>query len=143
MTRLWRSGEPFVWLTGGAVACALIMVGGLIAVIMVNALGFFWPAAVVRLTLDDGAVRTGQVVERERVPGAAGQYRVKLEVGNRDLYGADFVWIDEARIVRREQPPDVAVVERTEWGTLIGTIVEVREHGAPVATGAAAAGALQ
>ncbi len=59
---------------------------------------------------------TGQVVERETVPGRAGQHRIKLKVGNRDLYGADFLWVDEASIARREYPADVAVIERTEWG---------------------------
>ena len=39
--KLWRSGEPFIWLTGGALALALIMVAGLIVIILTNALGFF------------------------------------------------------------------------------------------------------
>jgi len=37
MRKLWRSGEPFIWLTGGALATALIMVAGLIAIIVGNA----------------------------------------------------------------------------------------------------------
>ena len=56
--KLWRSGEPFIWLTGGALALALIMVAGLVGVIAMNALGFFWPADIVRLTLRDGKVLT-------------------------------------------------------------------------------------
>jgi phosphate transport system permease protein len=135
---LWRSGEPFVWLTGGALATALIMVAGLIVIILTNALGFFWPAEVVRLTLRDGTVLVGPVVERERVPGAAGQYRIKVRAANRDLYGADFVWVDEAQIVRRERPPHVAVIERTDWGLLIGTITALRDGERVVATGPAA-----
>jgi phosphate transport system permease protein len=137
--QLWRSGEPFIWLTGAALAVALLMVGGLVGIILINALGFFWPASVTRLTLDDGTVTTGQVVERERVPGRAGEYRVKLKVGNRDLYGADFVWVDERQIKQRDTPADVAVIERTEWGVLIGTVKEVREGDRVVAAGAEAA----
>jgi phosphate transport system permease protein len=136
--QLWRSGEPFIWLTGGALAFTLILVLGLIALIIVSGLGFFWPKDVTRLTLADGTVLTGQLVEREPVPGRAGQYRVKLKVANRDLYGADFQWTDEAKIVRRESPADAVVIERTEWGLLIGTIKEVREGGKPVAAGPAA-----
>jgi phosphate transport system permease protein len=64
---------------------------------------------------------------------------VKLEVGNRDLYGADFVWVDEARIARRDYPAEIATVERVEWGTLIGTITALRDGGRVVATGPAAA----
>jgi phosphate transport system permease protein len=138
MRKLWRSGEPFIWLTGGALALALILVAGLIVIILNNALGFFWPAEVVRFTLRDGKTLAGPVVERESVPGATGQYRIKVKVANRDLYGADFVWIDEAQIVTRERPADVAVVERTEWGLLIGTITALREGERVVAAGPAA-----
>jgi phosphate transport system permease protein len=138
MRHLWRSGEPFIWLTGGALATALIMILGLIAIIVFNAAGFFWPADVVRVVPTDGKVLTGPVVERERIPGQAGAWRIKVKVANRDLYGADFVWVDEAAIVRRERPGDVAVIERTEWGLLIGHIAELREDGAVVARDAAA-----
>ena len=135
MKRLWRSGEPFIWLTGGALCVALLMVAGLVGLILVNGLGFFWPSAVTRLTLLDGKTVTGQIVEREGIPGKPGQYRVKLKVGNRDLYGADFLWLDESQIGGRGFPREVAVIERTEWGALIGTIGEIREAGKVVATG--------
>jgi phosphate transport system permease protein len=138
LRRLWRSGEPFIWLTGGALALALIMVVGLIGIILVNALGFFWPAAAARVTLRDGTTLTGPVVERERVPGQANQYRIKVKVANRDLYGADFVWADEAQIAGRETPADVAVIERTEWGLLIGTITALRDADQVLASGPAA-----
>jgi phosphate transport system permease protein len=136
--KLWRSGEPFIWLTGGALALALIMVAGLIGIILANALGFFWPAAIVRLTLGNGKTLAGSVVERERIPGAAGRYRIKLKVANRDLYGADFVWVDEPEITGRTRPADVAVIERTEWGLLIGTITALREGDRVIASGPAA-----
>jgi phosphate transport system permease protein len=136
--KLWRGGEPLIWLTGGALALALLMVGGLIGLILYNGLGFFWPRAIEELALRDGTVVTGQVVEREAIPARPGQYRDKLRVGNRDLYGADFRWVDEADIARRAHPADVAVIERTEWGLLIGRVTELRDGGRPIATGAAA-----
>jgi phosphate transport system permease protein len=138
MRKLWTSGEPFIWLTGGALAASLLMVGGLIALILYSGLGFFWPASVARMTLRDGKVLTGPVVARESVPGKPGEYRIKIKVANRDLYGADFVWVDEASVARREYPPDVAVIERTEWGTLIGSIEAVKDGGRAVASGLAA-----
>jgi phosphate transport system permease protein len=133
--QLWRSGEPFVWLTGGALAVCLLLVAGLVGLILVNGLGLFWPAAVLRATLADGTAVTGQLAEREPVPGQPGRFRVKLKVANRDLYGADFRWVDEEQIRGRAYPPEVAVVERTEWGSLIGTLQAVREGGRTVATG--------
>jgi phosphate transport system permease protein len=133
--QFWRSGEPFIWLTGGGLAFALVLVLGLLGLIAANGLGFFWPADVVRLTLNDGTKVTGILVERESIADRPGQHRVKLKVANRDLYGADFRWVDEAAIASREYPPDVVVMERTEWGLLIGTIKEVREGDRVVAAG--------
>ena len=135
MKRFWGTGEPYIWLTGSAVALALLMVAGLVGLILSSGLGFFWPREVVRLTLADGNVMTGQIDQREQIPARPGQYRVKLKVANRDLYGADFQWVEEAKIAGREYPPDAVVVERTEWGLLIGTIKAVRDRGKDVATG--------
>jgi phosphate transport system permease protein len=139
--KLLRTGEPFIWLTGGALALSLLMVGGLVGVILVNALGFFWPRAVVQLTLRDGAVVAGQIVDRDQAPDGGG--RLKLRVANRDIYPADFLWVDEGAIAARAYVPEVVVVERSEWGPLIGTVSELREGGAPVARGEAAARALE
>src|SRR6202162_3367399 len=118
----WSTGEAFLWLTGGALTLALLLVVGLITLIVWNGTGFFWPKDVTRLTLSDGSVMTGQIVEREPVPGKRNQYRIKGKVDNRDLYGADFQWVDESRIARRDRPAGVAVIERTEWGLLIGSL---------------------
>jgi len=136
--RIFASGEPFIWLTGGALTLSLLLVAGLIGLILYNGLGFFWPRDVLRATLADGKILTGQIVDREPVPGAVDQHRIKLKVANRDLYGADFQWVDEKQITRREYPPDIAVIERTEWGLLIGVLKEVRDGGRPVAVGAGA-----
>jgi phosphate transport system permease protein len=135
----WSSGEPFIWLTGGALTLALLLVLGLIALIVWNGMGLFWPKEVVRLTLADGTVMTGQIVDREPLPGKRNEHRIKVKVANRDLYGADFQWVDESRIVRRERPADVAVIERTEWGLLIGSLKEVRDAGKAIAIGGASA----
>ena len=70
-----------------------------------TASGFFWPRTSLRA--DPRATArslTGQVVEREPIPGKPGQYRIKLKVANRDLYGADFQWVDESQIATRDVP---------------------------------------
>jgi phosphate transport system permease protein len=141
MRKLWKSGDPFIWLTGGALAWSLIMVAGLLILILWSGLGFFWPTDVTRLFLADGTVVLGQIVEREVIPqpgapvGTPVTYRLKVKQGNRDLYGADFVWIDEAEIVRRDDPPQAVVIERREWGNLYGFIKVVRDQGKVVAEG--------
>ncbi|HLY74290.1 MAG TPA: phosphate ABC transporter permease PstA, partial [Planctomycetota bacterium] len=42
---------------------------------------------------------------------------------------------DESKIVARETPPDVVLVERREWGNLYGTIKEVRVEGKTITQG--------
>src|SRR5918998_6765702 len=128
MRNFWKSGDPFIWLTGGALAGALIMVAGLLLLITVNGMGFFWPDDVMRFTLADGRVVMGQIDAREAIPqpgappGTLAEYRLKVKQGNRDLYGVDFIWIDESQIVAREVPPEAVVIERQEWGNLYGFI---------------------
>jgi phosphate transport system permease protein len=141
MNRFWKSGEPFIWLTGGALALSLVMVAGLVLLVMTNGLGFFWPSPIVRFTLSDGTVVMGQVTDREAIPtpgappGTPVQHRLQLKVGNRDLYGTDFVWVDESKIVKRETPADATMFQRREWGTMYGFIAEVKEGGQVVARG--------
>jgi phosphate transport system permease protein len=93
------------------------------------------------LLLANNTVVLGQIVEREVIPqpgapvGTPVKYRIKVKQGNRDLYGADFVWIDDAEIVQQDDPPQAVVIERREWGNLYGFIKEVRDHGQVVAEG--------
>jgi phosphate transport system permease protein len=133
-----------VWLTGGALAVALLMVAGLLILVLVNGLGAFWPRAIARFVLDDGTMRMGEVVQREPIPAGVGPaaartYRIKIRQGNRDLYGQDFLWIDEAKIRATDFPPQAVVVERREWGNLYGVLVEVQDAGRPLAVGEDAA----
>jgi phosphate transport system permease protein len=141
---VFRRGDPFIWLTGSALGMCLLMILGLVFVILTNGLGFFWPAPVERLTLNDGSVFAGQVVAREPVPepGTAAhnqRQRLQLKVGNRDLLGYDFKWIDEDQIAARETPGDIAWVERREYGPLVGTPVRLKRGDQVIAEGSAAA----
>jgi phosphate transport system permease protein len=52
-----------VWMTGGSLVLALLMVTGLIVLVAVNGLGTFWPHAVVRMELADGGAWMGEVWE--------------------------------------------------------------------------------
>jgi phosphate transport system permease protein len=141
MNKFWKSGEPFVWLAGGALAFSLIMVAGLVALVLMNGMGFFWPKELVLFHLDDGKSVLGQITAREAIPqpgappGTPPRYRIQVKQGNRDLYGADFLWIDDAKIVKREVPPDAVAIERREWGNLFGFIKQVKDGDRVVAEG--------
>ena len=78
------------------------MITGMVGLILVNGLGFFWPEPLTRLTLADGTSLLGEIVAREEIPqhGAPTPvvHRIQMKLGNRDLSGADFRWIDEAEI---------------------------------------------
>ena len=126
-------GRAMTWLTGGTLALNLLLVAGLLALLFWNGAGAFWPRPVVVLTLADGSKVMGEVHDREEIPRDdernAATMRLKLKVGNRDLGGAEFRWIDEAQIVSRATPPDAIVLERLEWGNLYGFVKETREDG--------------
>jgi phosphate transport system permease protein len=126
-------GRAMTWLTGGTLALNLLLVAGLLGLLVWNGAGAFWPRPIVLLTLLDGTKVMGEVHDREAIPSedpnAKPASRVKLKVGNRDLGGAEFRWIDESEIVSRARPRDAIVLERMEWGNLYGTVAETRADG--------------
>ena len=134
------TGDTWIWLTGSALGFSLLMIAGLIAVILVNGLGSFWPDPLVKVKLKDGGVFLGEVVDREPIPQPGTpehnkRHRLQLKVGNRDLLGFDFKWIDDDAIVSREVPSDAVYIERREYGPLLGTPVRLVDSGRTVAEG--------
>ncbi|WP_177438171.1 phosphate ABC transporter permease PstA [Pseudomonas fulva] len=148
-------------MSGGAVAMAVIMTVGLLAVIAVRGLGHFWPADLIQATyaVPGQAQQTviGEVVQQEEVPRArlkgAGlpvpdqgpefMTRELIKVGNRDLNGSDFTWVVGDWLVDQQRPGQLMALERREWGNFYGYLVSVKEQGRVVAQGAAAWGELQ
>lgn len=140
----WKGGDPFVWLTGGALAFCLIMILSLIVIVAVNALGFFWPGQLALLKLQSGENLLGQIVAREEIPDSRqrdGQshLRTEIQVANRDLYGADFRWIEDAQIASQTVPERAVYFERWEWGPLFGYLKSIRQDGQVIADGHEAA----
>ena len=129
-----HKGESAIWLAGSGLGICLLMIGGMLALILVNGLGFFWPGPLEQFTLADGTVVLGEVTDREPIPKPGTpqhlrNFRIQLKLGNRDLTGADFRWIDEAAITRREVPGDALYVERAEYGPFIGRAIRITEGG--------------
>ena len=103
MKNFFKSGDPFVWLTGTALMFSLIAIFGLLFIIASKGLGFFWPSDIAQVELVDGKKYLGQISGREkiRVPNSkekSKKTRIQLKVGNRDIYGFDFKWIDDDQI---------------------------------------------
>jgi phosphate transport system permease protein len=120
MRKFLRTGNLYIWLTAGALTISLLMIGGLIFLIMVNGFGVFWPREIAMFTLYDKTEVMGEFVKREVIPCREDAYRTKLKVGNRDVYGLDFRWIDNEDIVSTEYPPNAFCFERREWGNMYG-----------------------
>ncbi|MFQ5716250.1 MAG: phosphate ABC transporter, permease protein PstA, partial [Nitrospinales bacterium] len=125
MKNVWSRGDLFIWLMGTALAICLIMAAGLLFVISVKGLAFFWPNEVTRFALKDGTYVQGETVAREEIPQPDApeeppRYRIKIKQGNRELYGLDFIWIEEDSILSKEILAEAVVFERLEWGNFYG-----------------------
>ncbi|MEX2492624.1 MAG: phosphate ABC transporter, permease protein PstA, partial [Nitrospirales bacterium] len=135
------SGSLFIWLCGGALSVSLLMIGGLLVLIMMNGMGYFWPKDLIQFTLKDGEVVLGEWVATEIIPESEsldkpkGHERVQLKVGNRDLYGLDFRWVDRADILSEQYPLDVLAFERREWGNFYGWIKQIQKGESLLASG--------
>jgi phosphate transport system permease protein len=151
MKNWFKSGSPWIWLNGGAVAICMIMVVGLIGLIAVRGFGHFWAADVaqIRITNHEGqqTVVLGELVRSQTIPAAvardAGNHvpegidlvtRHLIKQGNRDQTGRDFVWYLGLGMAPFEYPADAYVVERREWGNFYGQPVSLLREGAEVAS---------
>ncbi|HDV5286965.1 TPA: phosphate ABC transporter permease PstA [Vibrio cholerae] len=136
MLNWFKSGAPWIWLTGGAVSVSLIAVLGLLLVIGWRGLTYFWPAPLLQWQTPDGKNVVGQLYARESVPvshlkemnlplpekvQAAGlATRLNIKVANRDLYGSDFIALLEFETEFKGAPQGWAVIERSRGGQLFG-----------------------
>ena len=100
-----EKGDLWIWATGSTVTMALLMVVVLMGVIAVNGLGYFWPKSLVELTLQDGTVLVGEEKRRETAErDGASVESVQLKIGNRDVYGLDFRWVETDSIESENRP---------------------------------------
>lgn len=134
-------GEPALWGFGGALALGIILICGFLLMIFWNGMTTFWPKPIEVVTLKSGQQIAG-------VPSRFGLYRpepgvlaalpeeAKAEiqamdgyaertlyrVGNYDLYGEDFRWVNAFEVQGVERDPAFYFFERQEWGAFVGRI---------------------
>lgn len=129
--QMLATGNVFIWGCAAGVSLSLLMVFGLLLLIMINGLGYFWISDIVDLTLKDGQHVMGQLAGREVIPRTItpdrpeGKSRVRVKIGNRDLSGLDFKWVNDDQIVSQAYPADVVLLERREWGNMYARIQAV------------------
>ena len=146
-------GSGITWVRDGRrVLATPHLKAGLVSVILVNGLGFFWPKQLLQVTLEDGRVYLGEQVGYEAIPDPGQDdhlqhHRIQLKVGNRDLYGQDFIWIPEDEILDEEPRQPLrerlrreahALVQRVggrvlgpEGAPIFGAFVEARREDNP------------
>ncbi|GGP89873.1 phosphate ABC transporter permease PstA [Shewanella ulleungensis] len=147
MGKWFKSGSPWIWMTGGAVSISLIAVLGLLLLIAWRGLSYFWPADIYEWQLEDNngvkSTLIGEIYDREEVPTERlisaghkftehpGEFvtRYLVKTGNREFVGLDFRWILATDIVSRTTPADVAKLERTKNGNFYGYPIAVIEDG--------------
>lgn len=137
-------GKAFTWLCGGALAFNLLLVIAILALLAWNGLSYFWQRGLMELDLKDGRKILGEIWEVEQVaktkatpgqPAAAAIDRIRMKIGNRDVSGLDFVWLDAKDIAGRSRPAGAVMLERLEWGNFYGTMAELRRGGQVIAAG--------
>ncbi|HYB99519.1 MAG TPA: phosphate ABC transporter permease PstA [Candidatus Limnocylindrales bacterium] len=132
-----------LWLTAGALAAALLMIGGLIALVLVQGVSTFWPSKVMQIETSDGRRLMGEVTrvqsyrpsaavlealpERSRDRPRAALARAEgsaqrrlLRIGNYELTGEHFAWVSDFEIGSESMPRWVVVIERRTWGRFYG-----------------------
>ncbi len=146
LTSLFAHGEPMVWLSGGSLVLALFMIIGLMALVLRMGFGTFWPGPLHELKLHDGSAVLGEVTRVQEIPAAEGadpdeaaKLRTEVRVGNFDITGVHFRWIDNAEILEATTPEFAVLIERLEWGRFYGTPVAFEIGDERVAEGAEAA----
>ncbi|MBZ0088819.1 MAG: hypothetical protein K8H90_00410, partial [Thermoanaerobaculia bacterium] len=132
-------GVSLTALCGGALALNLLLILGLLGLIGYQGGRFFWQKDLLEVTLDDGRKLLGEVHDGEVAPpaepGGPERPRLQMRLGNRDLTGGDFQWVDEPAIAARAFPADAVVLERLEWGNFYGRMVELRDGDRVLASG--------
>jgi len=129
------AGEMYVWLTAMGLAAGIIMVIGLLWIIIANGVEVFWPRTVYEVKLKEGneifgrsVVAASIVEDREKKVLSEGgelESEYKLFIGNKDVFGQQFRYVDQNAIESRTIPEDIMVAEREGSGNAIFYPVEI------------------
>ncbi|GAB6069587.1 phosphate ABC transporter permease PstA [Thiomicrorhabdus hydrogeniphila] len=137
----FNKGEHWIWMSSAMVSISVVLVLGLMGLITYKGAVHFWPHAVYQIHLDENGQKQTIIGElRDQKKGHAtdpitgvetpvDQYLIKI--GNRDVYGVDFRWINSNDLDGpvSELSKDVMVVERYEYGNVFGHLVSATING--------------
>ncbi|MGD9974393.1 MAG: phosphate ABC transporter permease PstA [Desulfatirhabdiaceae bacterium] len=137
-------GEPFLWTMAGGLMIGILMIAAFLIMIVWNGLITFYPRQIEVIHLNSGKVMAGEPIRTEsfkidpqtlqKLPASVREAiktgdvhasRTLYKTGNFDLYNEDYRWITAFDINRSDTPPEMVMVERSEWGPFIGTITQL------------------
>lgn len=136
-----NKGEHWIWLSSAMVSISVVLVFGLMAMITYKGALHFWPHAVYEFQVEqNGQTETvlGELRDsksRDVTDMQTGEEtemtQSLIKVGNRDVYGIDFRWInnDSIKSSMETLSKDVLVIERYEYGSVIGHPVSAKIDG--------------
>ncbi len=122
----------------------ILMIAAFLILIVWNGLITFYPKQIEVIHLNSGKVMAGEPIRTEsfkidpqtlqKLPtsvreaiktGDVHASRTLYKTGNFDLYNEDYRWVTAFDIKRSDTPPEMVIVERSEWGPFIGTITQL------------------
>lgn len=131
-----KSGDIFIWFTGFGLAMILVMIAGLMLLILIKGSDYYYPSPMAQIN-QSGSGYLGQIISEEKIPasnlpdslGSSKLKRIKVKIGNRDIYGLDFRWFDESEIDSISYPENAVLLERSEFGNFHGYIRGINKNG--------------
>lgn len=137
---LTAHGEPWVWLTGGALALAIVMITGLLAFIAIRGASTFWPVPLELVEMSDGRRALGELSEQDEAEvataAATGRGARRLvRTANFEVSGKHYEWFDDGAIAGLSRPEWATAVERLEGGRFHGFPLRLLHGDEVVATG--------
>lgn len=140
---LYAEGEPMVWITGGALGLALLMMISMLTYVFWMGFSNFWPRAIYQITTHTGDVHLGPInrTQKFQAPKATIEAlpdglretiqaqllendglssRILLSTGNFDLTGTRFQWVSDFQVAEIETPEWAFVMERRLNGNFFG-----------------------
>ncbi|GAB4331791.1 MAG: phosphate ABC transporter permease PstA [Calditrichia bacterium] len=118
-----KNGDKYIALSATGLLLTIAMLVLIIAIILSKGLSSFWPGELARYRMENGKQYLGEVwakAGQESEPKTVA--KIQLKIGNRDLYGLDFVWIDLSSVNSMDCPATAVTLERMEYGNFYGFI---------------------
>lgn len=121
-----KIGDPYILSTALGLIVSLSMVIWMIYIILMKGLGLFWPSDLIEVKLKTDEKYLGEMreystsISLDPSGKQIEQKEIQLKIGNRDLYGRDFIWIPETNILQKVKPEYATTFERWDYGNFYG-----------------------